>query len=164
LSIRGKTEEDILRSLERALLITKNTCVTKDLAFVLDGWALEIILKHSKESFTRLAMLSRTAICCRMTPLQKAQLVAILKSVGYLTLAIGDGGNDVRMIQEANIGVGISGREGLQAARAADYSIGKFKFLKRLILIHGRYSYNRTAFISQYSFYKSLLICFIQIL
>ncbi|CAN6248203.1 unnamed protein product [Urochloa humidicola] len=164
LSISGKTEEDILRSLERALLIMKNTCKTKDLAFVLDGWALEIVLKHSKESFTRLAMLSRTAICCRMTPLQKAQLVAILKSVGYLTLAIGDGGNDVRMIQEANIGVGISGREGLQAARAADYSIGKFKFLKRLILIHGRYSYNRTAFISQYSFYKSLLICFIQIL
>ncbi|XP_039772481.1 phospholipid-transporting ATPase 2-like isoform X3 [Panicum virgatum] len=164
LPISGKTEEDILRSLDRALLITKNTCETKDLAFVLDGRALEIILKHSKESFTRLAMLSRTAICCRMTPLQKAQLVAILKSVGYLTLAIGDGGNDVRMIQEANIGVGISGREGLQAARAADYSIGKFKFLKRLILIHGRYSYNRTAFISQYSFYKSLLICFIQIL
>ncbi|KAF8661979.1 hypothetical protein HU200_056593 [Digitaria exilis] len=164
LSISGKTEQDILRSLERALLITKNTCETKDLAFVLDGWALEILQKHSKESFTRLAMLSKTAICCRMTPLQKAQLVAILKSVGYLTLAIGDGGNDVRMIQEANIGVGISGREGLQAARAADYSIGKFKFLKRLILIHGRYSYNRTAFISQYSFYKSLLICFIQIL
>ncbi|CAN6242104.1 unnamed protein product [Urochloa humidicola] len=164
LSISGKTEEDILRSLERALLIMKHTRETKDLAFVLDGWALEIVLKHSKESFTRLAMLSRTAICCRMTPLQKAQLVAILKSVGYLTLAIGDGGNDVRMIQEANIGVGISGREGLQAARAADYSIGKFKFLKRLIFVHGRYSYNRTAFISQYSFYKSLLICFIQIL
>ncbi|AQK43098.1 Phospholipid-transporting ATPase 2 [Zea mays] len=164
LSISGKTEEDVLRSLERALFIMKNTSETKGLAFVLDGWALELILKHSKESFTRLAMLSKTAICCRMTPLQKAQLVAILKSVGYLTLAIGDGGNDVRMIQEANIGVGISGREGLQAARAADYSIGKFKFLKRLILIHGRYSYNRTAFISQYSFYKSLLMCFIQIL
>lgn len=164
LSVNGKTEDDILRSLERALITMKTMSETKDLAFVLDGWALEIILKHSKESFTRLAMLSRTAICCRMTPLQKAQLVGLLKSVGYLTLAIGDGGNDVRMIQEANIGVGISGREGLQAARAADYSIGKFKFLKRLILVHGRYSYNRTAFISQYSFYKSLLICFIQIL
>uniref|UniRef100_A0A453BTQ0 P-type ATPase C-terminal domain-containing protein n=1 Tax=Aegilops tauschii subsp. strangulata TaxID=200361 RepID=A0A453BTQ0_AEGTS len=136
----------------------------QDLAFVLDGWALEIILKRSLESFTKLAMMSRTAICCRMTPLQKAQLVGILKSSGSLTLAIGDGGNDVRMIQEANVGVGISGREGLQAARAADYSIGKFKFLRRLILVHGRYSYNRTAFISQYSFYKSLLICFIQIL
>ncbi|EEC84193.1 hypothetical protein OsI_30582 [Oryza sativa Indica Group] len=164
LSINGKTEHDVLRSLERALSTMKSMSVTKDCAFVLDGWALEIILKHSKESFTKLAMLSRTAICCRMTPLQKAQLVGLLKSVGYLTLAIGDGGNDVRMIQEANIGVGISGREGLQAARAADYSIGKFKFLKRLILVHGRYSYNRTAFISQYSFYKSLLICFIQIL
>lgn len=164
LSINGKTEDEILRSLERALVIMKTTPERKDLAFVLDGWTLEIILKHSMESFTRLAMLSRTAICCRMTPLQKAQLVGILKTVGYLTLAIGDGGNDVRMIQEANIGVGISGREGLQAARAADYSIGKFKFLKRLILVHGRYSYNRTAFISQYSFYKSLLICFIQIL
>ncbi|KAG8063923.1 hypothetical protein GUJ93_ZPchr0004g40384 [Zizania palustris] len=164
LSINGKTEDDVLRSLERTLVTMKSMPVTKDYAFVLDGCALEIILKYSKESFTRLAMLSRTAICCRMTPLQKAQLVGILKSVGYLTLGIGDGGNDVRMIQEANIGVGISGREGLQAARAADYSIGKFKFLQRLILVHGRYSYNRTAFISQYSFYKSLLICFIQIL
>ncbi|KAF2531321.1 hypothetical protein F2Q70_00031293 [Brassica cretica] len=104
-----------------------------------------------------------TAICCRVTPSQKAQLVEILKSCDYRTLAIGDGGNDVRMIQQADIGVGISGREGLQAARAADYSIGRFRFLKRLILVHGRYSYNRTAFLSQYSFYKSLLICFIQI-
>ncbi|XP_048557382.1 phospholipid-transporting ATPase 2-like isoform X1 [Triticum urartu] len=164
LSINGKTEDDILQSLERALIIMKTASERKDLAFVLDGWALEIILKRSLESFTKLAMMSRTAICCRMTPLQKAQLVGILKSSGSLTLAIGDGGNDVRMIQEANIGVGISGREGLQAARAADYSIGKFKFLRRLILVHGRYSYNRTAFISQYSFYKSLLICFIQIL
>ncbi|VAH47070.1 unnamed protein product [Triticum turgidum subsp. durum] len=164
LSINGKTEDDILQSLERALTIMKTALERKDLAFVLDGWALEIILKRSLESFTKLAMMSRTAICCRMTPLQKAQLVGILKSSGSLTLAIGDGGNDVRMIQEANIGVGISGREGLQAARAADYSIGKFKFLRRLILVHGRYSYNRTAFISQYSFYKSLLICFIQIL
>ncbi|XP_027150341.1 phospholipid-transporting ATPase 2-like [Coffea eugenioides] len=94
---------------------------------------------------------------------QKDRLVELLKSCEYRTLAIGDGGNDVRMIQQAHIGVGISGREGLQAARAADYSIGKFRFLKRLILVHGRYSYNRTAFLSQYSFYKSLLICFIQI-
>uniref|UniRef100_A0A804IYI1 P-type ATPase C-terminal domain-containing protein n=1 Tax=Musa acuminata subsp. malaccensis TaxID=214687 RepID=A0A804IYI1_MUSAM len=134
-----------------------------DLAFVVDGWALEIILKQYRAVFTELAILSRTAICCRVTPSQKAQLVELLKSCDYRTLAIGDGGNDVRMIQQADIGVGISGREGLQAARAADYSIGKFRFLKRLILVHGRYSYNRTAFLSQYSFYKSLLICFIQI-
>ncbi|GMH07261.1 hypothetical protein Nepgr_009101 [Nepenthes gracilis] len=135
----------------------------KDVAFVIDGWALEIVLKHYRRAFTELAMLSKTAICCRVTPSQKAQVVELLKLCEYRTLAIGDGGNDVRMIQQADIGVGISGREGLQAARAADYSIGKFRFLTRLILVHGRYSYIRTVFLSQYSFYKSLIICFIQI-
>ncbi|KAJ1685670.1 hypothetical protein LUZ63_017060 [Rhynchospora breviuscula] len=165
LHINGNTEDEVGRSLERVLLTMKITSSEpKDLAFVVDGWALEIILTHYKEAFTELAVVSRTAICCRVTPSQKAQLVQLLKSCDYRTLAIGDGGNDVRMIQQADIGVGISGREGLQAARAADYSIGKFRFLKRLILVHGRYSYNRTAFLSQYSFYKSLMICFIQIL
>ncbi|PSS05696.1 Phospholipid-transporting ATPase [Actinidia chinensis var. chinensis] len=164
LLINGKTEDEVCRSLERVLLTTRVTnSEPKDVAFVIDGWALEIALKHYKKAFVELAILSRTAICCRVTPSQKAQLVELLKSCDYRTLAIGDGGNDVRMIQQADIGVGISGREGLQAARAADYSIGKFRFLKRLILVHGRYSYNRTAFLSQYSFYKSLLICFIQI-
>ncbi|XP_077216648.1 phospholipid-transporting ATPase 2-like isoform X2 [Tasmannia lanceolata] len=164
LLINGKSEDEVCRSIERVLLTMKiTTSEPKDVAFVVDGWALEIALKHHRHAFTELAILSRTAICCRVTPSQKAQLVELLKTCDYKTLAIGDGGNDVRMIQQADIGVGISGREGLQAARAADYSIGKFKFLKRLILVHGRYSYNRTAFLSQYSFYKSLLICFIQI-
>ncbi|XP_057455531.1 phospholipid-transporting ATPase 2 [Lotus japonicus] len=164
LLIDGKTEDEVCRSLERVLRTMRiTTSEPKDVAFVIDGWALEIALNHYRKAFTELAVLSRTAICCRVTPSQKAQLVQILKSCDYRTLAIGDGGNDVRMIQQADIGVGISGREGLQAARAADYSIGKFRFLKRLILVHGRYSYNRTAFLSQYSFYKSLLICFIQI-
>lgn len=164
LSIDGKTEDEVCRSLERVLLTMRiTTSEPKDVAFVVDGWALEIALKHYRKAFIELAILSRTAICCRVTPSQKAQLVELLKSCDYRTLAIGDGGNDVRMIQKADIGVGISGREGLQAARAADYSIGKFRFLRRLILVHGRYSYNRTAFLSQYSFYKSLLICFIQI-
>ncbi|OIT36174.1 PREDICTED: phospholipid-transporting ATPase 2 [Nicotiana attenuata] len=164
LLINGRTEDEVGQSLERVLLTMRITnAEPKDVAFVVDGWALEIVLKHYRKAFTELAILARTAICCRVTPSQKAQLVELLKSCEYRTLAIGDGGNDVRMIQQADIGVGISGREGLQAARAADYSIGKFRFLKRLILVHGRYSYNRTAFLSQYSFYKSLLICFIQI-
>ncbi|XP_020594003.1 phospholipid-transporting ATPase 2 isoform X5 [Phalaenopsis equestris] len=165
LFLNGRTEDEVFRSLEMVLRTMKITSSEpKEIAFVVDGVALEIILKQFKVSFTELATLSRTAICCRVTPSQKAQLVELLKSCDYRTLAIGDGGNDVRMIQQADIGVGISGREGLQAARAADYSIGKFRFLKRLILVHGRYSYNRTAFLSQYSFYKSLLLCFIQIL
>ncbi|RDX67499.1 Phospholipid-transporting ATPase 2, partial [Mucuna pruriens] len=118
LSIDGKTEDEVCRSLERVLR------TMRDVAFVVDGWALEIALNHYRKAFTELAVLSRTAICCRVTPSQKAQLVQILKSCDYRTLAIGDGGNDVRMIQQADIGVGISGREGLQAARASDYSIG----------------------------------------
>ncbi|KAJ6958988.1 phospholipid-transporting ATPase 2 isoform X1 [Populus alba x Populus x berolinensis] len=126
LLIDGKTEEEVGRSLERVLLTMRTTASEpKDVAFVIDGWALEIALKHYWKAFTELAILSRTAICCRVTPSQKAQLVQILKSCDYRTLAIGDGGNDVRMIQQADIGVGISGREGLQAARAADYSIGR---------------------------------------
>ncbi|KAL9230570.1 hypothetical protein vseg_005907 [Gypsophila vaccaria] len=164
LLIDGKTVDEVRRNLERVLLTMRiTTAEPKDVAFVIDGWALEIALQFHKKMFSELAILSRTAICCRVTPSQKAQLVQLIKSCDYRTLAIGDGGNDVRMIQQADIGVGISGREGLQAARAADYSIGKFRFLKRLILVHGRYSYNRTAFLSQYSFYKSLIICFIQI-
>ncbi|KAF5949056.1 hypothetical protein HYC85_015013 [Camellia sinensis] len=147
LLINGKTEDEV-RSLERVLLTMRITnSEAKDVAFVIDGWALEIALKDYKKAFTELAILSRTAICCRVTPSQKAQiekftlpcrllssqwplpekyrwLVELLKSCDYRTLAIGDGGNDVRMIQQADIGVGISGREGLQAARAADYSIG----------------------------------------
>jgi len=67
------------------------------------------------------------------------------------------------MIQEADVGVGIVGREGLQAARASDFSIGRFHFLKRLLLVHGRYSYHRSALVANYSFYKSLFICFMQI-
>ncbi|KAL8130050.1 hypothetical protein V2J09_019205 [Rumex salicifolius] len=161
LLISGKSRDEVCRSLERALHTMKITpAEVKDIAFAIDGLALEIAMKHNRETFMELAILSKTAICCRVTPSQKAQLVMLLKSCKYRTLAIGDGGNDVRMIQQAHIGVGISGREGFQAARAADYSIGKFRFLQRLILVHGRFSYNRTAFLSQFSFYKSLTISF----
>ncbi|KAI8558558.1 hypothetical protein RHMOL_Rhmol04G0104100 [Rhododendron molle] len=134
LLINGKTDDEVCRSLERVLLTMRITSSEpKDVAFVIDGWALEIALRHYRKAFTELAILSRTAICCRVTPSQKAQLVDIIKSCEYKTLAIGDGGNDVRMIQQADIGVGISGREGLQAARAADYSIGSFLILAHLL-------------------------------
>ncbi|KAE9456087.1 hypothetical protein C3L33_12010, partial [Rhododendron williamsianum] len=134
LLINGKTDDEVCRSLERVLLTMRITSSEpKDVAFVIDGWALEIALRHYRKAFTELAILSRTAICCRVTPSQKAQLVDIIKLCEYKTLAIGDGGNDVRMIQQADIGVGISGREGLQAARAADYSIGSFLILAHLL-------------------------------
>ncbi|XP_024530611.1 phospholipid-transporting ATPase 2 isoform X2 [Selaginella moellendorffii] len=164
LYVQGATQSDVGASLERVLRTMQiSSTEHKDVAFVIDGLALEFALKYYRQLFAELASLCRTAICCRVTPSQKAQLVHLVKSWEFRTLAIGDGGNDVRMIQEAHVGVGISGREGLQAARAADYSLAKFRFLKRLILVHGRYSYNRSAFLSQYSIYKSLVLCFIQI-
>lgn len=136
----------------------------KDAALIVEGTTLEMALMEDKDAFTALAMKVKTGICCRVTPSQKAQLVMLMKEGNFRTMAVGDGGNDVRMIQVAHVGVGITGHEGCQAARAADYSLGRFRFLSRLILVHGRYAYTRMAFIVQYSFYKSMLLAWIQII
>lgn len=132
---------------------------------IIEGTVLSRIQQDScaQSAFYELAISAHTVVCCRVTPQQKADVVQMVAEKGFMTLAIGDGGNDVSMIQTAAVGVGISGHEGLQAARAADYSIGQFRFLVRLCLVHGRYSFHRTAFVAQYCFYKSMLICAIQI-
>jgi phospholipid-transporting ATPase len=76
------------------------------------------------------------------------------------TLAIGDGANDVNMINAASIGIGISGLEGQQAARASDYSIGQFKHLKNLLFVHGREAYRRNSYLIGYMFYKNVIFVF----
>jgi magnesium-transporting ATPase (P-type) len=113
--------------------------------------------------FGAICLSADSVICCRVTPKQKGQLVKLVKDAGHMTLAIGDGGNDVAMIQEAAVGVGIRGKEGLQASRASDYSVPFFRSLQRLLLVHGRYSYYRTCLLAQYSFYKSFYFCIMQI-
>lgn len=96
---------------------------------------------------------------CRVSPQQKADVVTMIKrrSPEKSTLAIGDGANDVSMITAAHIGIGISGLEGQQAARAADYSIGQFKMLKNLLFCHGREAYRRNTYLISYMFYKNVL-------
>ncbi len=89
---------------------------------IVEGNVLKPVLVHYAPEFLDLCMLAHTVICCRVTPHQKAQVVQLVKHKKFRTLAIGDGGNDVSMIQEAHVGVGIIGQEGLQAARAADYT------------------------------------------
>lgn len=84
------------------------------------------------------------------------------KETGAVCLGIGDGGNDVIMIQNSDVGVGIIGKEGQQAARAADYVISEFKYLKRLMMIHGVNSLSRSWTIGNYSFFKSMIFCLIQ--
>ena len=104
------------------------------------------------------------AICCRLTPKQKAKIVELFKKNSqYITLCIGDGANDVPMILESNIGIGISGKEGSQAVRSADYSISKFKYLKDLLLVHGRCAYKRLSFYTCYAFYKNIIVVFTEI-
>uniref|UniRef100_A0AAQ5X6X6 Phospholipid-transporting ATPase n=1 Tax=Amphiprion ocellaris TaxID=80972 RepID=A0AAQ5X6X6_AMPOC len=103
-----------------------------------------------------LACLCKTVICCRVTPMQKAQVVELVKRhKKAVTLAIGDGANDVSMIKTAHIGVGISGQEGMQAVLASDYSFAQFRYLQRLLLVHGRWSYFRMCNFLGYFFYKN---------
>ena len=78
-----------------------------------------------------------------------------------VTLAVGDGANDVAMIQEADIGIGISGKEGRQAVNSSDFSIGQFRFLKRLLLVHGRLDYRRVCKVILFSFYKNIVLTLI---
>uniref|UniRef100_A0A8C5A8V3 Phospholipid-transporting ATPase n=1 Tax=Gadus morhua TaxID=8049 RepID=A0A8C5A8V3_GADMO len=98
----------------------------------------------------------KAVICCRVTPMQKALVVELIKKhKKAVTLAIGDGANDVSMIKSAHIGVGISGQEGIQAVLASDYSFAQFRFLQRLLLVHGRWSYLRMCRFLCYFFYKN---------
>jgi len=93
----------------------------------------------------------------------KAQVVGLVKEKDKkVTLAVGDGANDVSMIQMAHIGVGISGQEGMQAVMSSDYSIAQFRFLHRLLLVHGRWSYKRVTKLILYSFYKNMVFALSQ--
>jgi phospholipid-translocating ATPase len=135
---------------------------------VVDGQTLSIITSRDDLNtlFLGLAILADSVICCRASPSQKASLVhAIRKRVGgSVTLAIGDGANDIAMIQEAHVGIGISGLEGLQASRVSDYSIGQFRFLTKLLLVHGRWNYVRTCKYTVGTFWKEMLFYLTQAL
>ena len=122
---------------------------------------LNIILGNEEleNIFYSLSIKCNTVLCCRVSPKQKAEMVNLVKKrqPEVTTLAIGDGANDVNMITTASIGIGIMGVEGLQAARASDYCISEFQFLKRLLFVHGRESYRKNSFIVCYNFYKNFL-------
>ena len=100
-----------------------------------------------------------SVICCRISPLQKSQIVKMIKNYekNKITLSIGDGGNDVSMILEAHIGIGIYGEEGLRAVQSSDYAIGEFKILRRLLLFHGQVNLMRNSDMIIYFFYKNFV-------
>ncbi|RNE96924.1 putative phospholipid transporting ATPase-like protein [Trypanosoma rangeli] len=135
---------------------------THTVVLVVDGRTLDIIFTDEActQRFFKLGIRCRSAVCCRMTPLQKARVVKLFqKNTRSVALAIGDGANDVSMIQESRIGVGIMGLEGSQAELSSDYAIPKFRFLKRLLMVHGRFAMYRDAHCVIFSLYKSVVLC-----
>ncbi|ETK83647.1 hypothetical protein F441_11448 [Phytophthora nicotianae CJ01A1] len=136
-----------------------------EFAMVIDGKTLALVLDDDiKYLFLAVATQCKSVICCRCSPSQKASVVKLVTeptlmfSPGNITLAIGDGANDVPMIQAANVGVGISGKEGRQAVLSSDYSIAEFQYLKRLLLVHGNYSYKRISKLILFSFMKNVAL------
>uniref|UniRef100_A0A8C5CJH9 Phospholipid-transporting ATPase n=1 Tax=Gadus morhua TaxID=8049 RepID=A0A8C5CJH9_GADMO len=171
---KKRTEEqslhDVMFELSRTVLRQRSMsglsvdCL--DYGLIIDGATLTAVLKSGpegnyREVFLEVSRNCSAVLCCRMAPLQKAQIVKLIKASKEhpITLAIGDGANDVSMILEAHVGIGIMGKEGRQAARNSDYAIPKFKHLKKMLLVHGHYYYIRIAELVQYFFYKN--VCFI---
>lgn len=154
-----------LADISRRLSITRKKSVEeKELGIIIDGASLHFAIEDHSELFMSLSDHTKVVICCRVTPLQKALVVRLVREKRKsTTLAIGDGGNDVSMIQEAHIGVGIFGKEGTQAARSSDYALGEFKHLLRLTALHGRYCGVRTAGMINLSFYKNIFFTLTQV-
>ncbi|XP_012547215.1 probable phospholipid-transporting ATPase IA isoform X1 [Bombyx mori] len=136
-----------------------------DVALVIDGKSLKYAMGCDlKKDFLDLCISCKVVVCCRVSPIQKAEVVELVSgATGAVTLAIGDGANDVAMIQRASVGVGISGVEGLQAVCASDYSIAQFRFLLRLLLVHGAWNYSRISKLILYSFYKNICLYVIEL-
>ncbi|XP_021332106.1 phospholipid-transporting ATPase ID [Danio rerio] len=143
--------------------VVQDEHVNGEYGLVINGHSLAFALESSMElEFLRTACMCKTVICCRVTPLQKAQVVELVKRYKKaVTLAIGDGANDVSMIKAAHIGVGISGQEGMQAVLSSDFSFAQFRFLQRLLLVHGRWSYLRMCKFLRYFFYKNFTFTFV---
>ncbi|XP_030066221.1 phospholipid-transporting ATPase IG isoform X1 [Microcaecilia unicolor] len=147
----------------------KRSWSSQDFGLIIDGSTLSLVLNSTlnsnssnyKNIFLQICQRCTAVLCCRMAPLQKAQIVKMVKDIkgNPITLAIGDGANDVSMILEAHVGIGVKGKEGRQATRNSDYAVPKFKHLQKLLLVHGHLFYVRIAHLVQYFFYKNL--CFI---
>ncbi|EOY19405.1 Aminophospholipid ATPase isoform 2 [Theobroma cacao] len=170
--INSNSKESCRKSLEDAIIMSKKLMTISDtannaggtsgagltpVALIIDGTSLVYILDSElEETLFQLACNCSVVLCCRVAPLQKAGIVALVKNrTSDMTLAIGDGANDVSMIQMADVGVGISGQEGRQAVMASDFAMGQFRFLVSLLLVHGHWNYQRMGYMILYNFYRN---------
>eukprot|EP01071_Lankesteria_metandrocarpae_P006540 Lankesteria_metandrocarpae@DN4393_c0_g1_i2.p1 len=149
----------VKKSIDAELSVVDNQSQTPRVVIV-DGQFLEVALMDPiKQDFIKLTRNCGAVICCRTSPQQKASVVnAVRESEKCVTLAIGDGANDIGMIQSAHAGIGLRGEEGLQAFNNSDYGLSQFKHLGTLLLVHGRWSYRRTSKLVNYMFYKNIVV------
>lgn len=159
--VNAHSVEEVYDKLQTAYeIVTTYPKVT----LVIDGGSLPYALSEHKDLLLEVSKMCKAVVCCRATPIQKASVVRLIKKgTGAITLSVGDGANDVSMLMEAHIGVGIFGKEGSQAARSGDYAIRMFKDLARLVFIHGRYSLLRSSLLIQFCFYKNLAMFLVQL-
>ncbi|KAF3431364.1 hypothetical protein FNV43_RR26095 [Rhamnella rubrinervis] len=155
--IKEEVKKELKRCLEEAQSYFHTVSGPK-LALVIDGKCLMYALDPTlRVMLLNLSLNCCSVVCCRVSPLQKAQVTSLVKKgARKITLSIGDGANDVSMIQAAHVGIGISGQEGMQAVMASDFAIAQFRFLTDLLLVHGRWSYLRLCKVVTYFFYKNL--------
>ncbi|XP_072958712.1 putative phospholipid-transporting ATPase 9 isoform X1 [Typha angustifolia] len=156
-AIAKASKESVVHQInEGKKLMSSST--TASYALIIDGKSLAYALEDdAKNLFLQLALSCGSVICCRSSPKQKALVTRLVKEgTRKVTLAIGDGANDVGMLQEADIGIGISGAEGMQAVMSSDIAIAQFRFLERLLLVHGHWCYRRISSMICYFFYKNL--------
>ncbi|XP_015162795.1 probable phospholipid-transporting ATPase 8 isoform X2 [Solanum tuberosum] len=158
-TIAKASHDSITKQIREGMLqVSSSRGTTASFGLVIDGKSLSFALdKKLEKSFLELAINCASVICCRSTPKQKALVTRLVKVETHrTTLAIGDGANDVSMLQEADVGVGISGVEGMQAVMSSDYAIAQFRFLERLLLVHGHWCYRRISMMLCYFFYKNI--------
>ncbi|EDO05959.2 phospholipid-translocating P-type ATPase flippase family protein [Babesia bovis T2Bo] len=152
-----KDKDDIRQKLENFSMGPTSTML------VVDGAVVATSIKEFTKFFIMVATMAPAVLCCRCTPFIKAELVRLIKEhTGKRTCAIGDGDNDVPMITEADVGIGIVGKEGLQASLSADYSIHRFHYIKRIILWHGRNSYKSSASLTHFIIHRGMIIAVMQ--
>ncbi|CAN1258531.1 Phospholipid-transporting ATPase 1 [Linum perenne] len=171
ITINSNSKDSCEKSLYDALLVCKklsdlsgtlddeeiSAYAESSAALIIDGTSLVYILDSElEEQLFELANKCSVVLCCRVAPLQKAGIVALVKNrTSDMTLSIGDGANDVSMIQMADVGVGICGQEGRQAVMASDFAMGQFRFLVPLLLVHGHWNYQRMSYMILYNFYRN---------
>ena len=154
-----ESKEDDIRELRKKLEDYRKKISIDPHIFIIDGDSLDLALNNCEEDFFTTTMNAPSVVCCRCSPTQKRKIVKTIKNYTTArTAAVGDGGNDVAMIQEADVGIGIVGKEGLQASLAADYSIKEFKSLSVLLLWWGRISYKNTSTMANFIIHRGLII------